>query len=102
MSMTAQSKSTALVALVAGVFFGSVVFGQGGGPALQAPRGVAIEASGDLVVVDFVLAAVVRVDPVTGDRTIESKGTVTFVLTRGDEGLRIRHLHWSSRRKPSQ
>ncbi len=36
-----------------------------------------------------------------GDRTIESKGTVTFVLTRGDDGFRIRHLHWSSRRKPS-
>ena len=33
------------------------------------------------------------------DRTIESKGTGTFVLTRGDDGYRIRHLHWSSRKK---
>ncbi len=37
-----------------------------------------------------------------GDRTIESKGTVTFVLVRGDDGFRIRHLHWSSRKKKSQ
>ena len=37
-----------------------------------------------------------------GDRTIESKGTVTFVLVGGNDGFRIRHLHWSSRRKKSQ
>ena len=36
------------------------------------------------------------------DRTVESKGTVTFVLVGGDDGFRIRHLHWSSRRKKSQ
>ena len=34
-------------------------------------------------------------------RMIESKGTVTFVLIREDGEYRIRHLHWSSRRKPS-
>jgi ketosteroid isomerase-like protein len=33
------------------------------------------------------------------DRTIESKGTVTFVLIHGDDGFKIRHLHWSSRPK---
>ena len=36
------------------------------------------------------------------DRLIESIGTVTFVLVRGADGLRIRHLHWSSRaQKPA-
>lgn len=33
------------------------------------------------------------------DREIESRGTVTFVFVRGEEGFLIRHLHWSSRRK---
>ena len=32
-------------------------------------------------------------------RVIESRGTVTFVLVREDQGFRIRHLHWSSRKK---
>ena len=32
-------------------------------------------------------------------RVIESIGTVTFVLVGGDKGFRIRHLHWSSRKK---
>ena len=35
------------------------------------------------------------------ERTIESRGTVTFVMVVEDSGLRIRHLHWSSRRKPA-
>ena len=33
------------------------------------------------------------------ERVIESIGTVTFVLVRGADGLRIRHLHWSSRKQ---
>ena len=32
---------------------------------------------------------------------IESRGTVTFVLERHGESYEIRHMHWSSRRKPS-
>lgn len=32
-------------------------------------------------------------------RKIDSRGTVTFVLVREEGGFRIRHLHWSSRRK---
>ena len=32
-------------------------------------------------------------------RVVESIGTVTFVMVRGDKGFLIRHLHWSSRRK---
>ena len=33
------------------------------------------------------------------ERLIESRGTVTFVLTGEPGKYRIRHLHWSSRRK---
>ena len=32
-------------------------------------------------------------------KTVESKGTVTFVLVREGDAYRIRHLHWSSRKK---
>ncbi len=32
------------------------------------------------------------------DREIDSRGTVTFVLLVEDDVVRIRHLHWSSRR----
>lgn len=32
-------------------------------------------------------------------KTVESKGTVTFVLVREADAYRIRHLHWSSRKK---
>ena len=48
--------------------------GTGTGPALQFPVAIAVEASGDLVVVDRNLQALVRVDPATGDRTILSDG----------------------------
>jgi hypothetical protein len=32
-------------------------------------------------------------------RNINSKGTVTFAMIRGDGPYEIRHLHWSSRRR---
>ncbi len=32
------------------------------------------------------------------ERTIRSRGTVTFVLVREEGAYKIRHLHWSSRR----
>ncbi len=32
-------------------------------------------------------------------REIDSRGTVTFVLVRSEGQFRIRHLHWSSRKK---
>ena len=32
------------------------------------------------------------------ERTIRSRGTVTFVLVRETDTYKIRHLHWSSRR----
>jgi hypothetical protein len=38
------------------------------------PVSIAVEVSGDLAVIDAFLQAVVRVDPVTGDRTILSEG----------------------------
>lgn len=31
---------------------------------------------------------------------IESVGTITFVLIEADGTYRVRHMHWSSRRKP--
>ena len=46
--------------------------GTGTGPALSVPLDIAVEASGDLVVTDGVLDAVLRVDPVTGDRVLVS------------------------------
>src|SRR5688572_15258935 len=44
----------------------------GSGPALRFPGGIEVEATGTLVVVDGVLDAVLRVDPVTGNRTVIS------------------------------
>jgi hypothetical protein len=44
----------------------------GNGPGFEAPSSIAVEADGHLVVVDVSLKAVVRVDPVSGDRTILS------------------------------
>lgn len=41
-----------------------------------------------------------RIDLKDG-KIIESRGTVTFLLIREKKEYRIRHLHWSSRRKPS-
>jgi len=32
-------------------------------------------------------------------KAVESKGTVTFVLVRENSAYRIRHMHWSSRKK---
>lgn len=32
-------------------------------------------------------------------KEVDSKGTVTFVLVREGDAYRIRHLHWSSRKK---
>ena len=54
------------------------------------PRGIAVEASGDLVVVDTGLDAVVRVDPVTGDRTIVSDaGTGTGPAFNSPRGIAV-------------
>jgi len=48
----------------------------GSGPGFISPRGIAIEADGSLVVVDIGLEAAVRVDPVSGDRTIISDAVI--------------------------
>ena len=40
---------------------------------LEAPRGIAVEATGQLVVVDGVFGAVLRVEPRSGDRAIISR-----------------------------
>jgi ketosteroid isomerase-like protein len=34
-----------------------------------------------------------------GGKAVESKGTVTFVLVRENGAYKIRHMHWSSRKK---
>jgi len=44
----------------------------GSGPGFVTPLGIAVESDGSLVVIDSGLEAVVRVDQVTGDRTIIS------------------------------
>jgi len=49
--------------------------GVGSGPAFEDPIGIAVEASGTLVVADPILQAVLRVDPVSGDRAIISDAT---------------------------
>jgi len=54
----------------------SVTIFIGSGPGFLSPFGIAVEADGSLVVVDFGLDAVVRVDPVSGDRTIISNASI--------------------------
>ncbi len=46
--------------------------GIGSGPGFINPFGIAVEADGSLVLSDSGLEAVVRVDPISGDRTILS------------------------------
>jgi streptogramin lyase len=50
--------------------------GVGSGPAFGAPYGIALEPSGSFVVADLALDAVLRVDPVTGDRTVVSNARI--------------------------
>jgi streptogramin lyase len=57
------------------------------GPGFLAPRSIAVEADGTLVVADLGLVAVVRVDPISGDRTIISDDSIGggpgFISPRG-------------------
>jgi hypothetical protein len=48
----------------------------GSGPPFFSPTDLAVEASGSLVVVDGHVAAMLRVDPVSGDRTGVSHATI--------------------------
>lgn len=41
-----------------------------------------------------------RIDLKAG-KVVESRGTVTFLFVKEQSEYRIRHLHWSSRRKPA-
>ena len=54
----------------------SVTIFIGSGPGFLSPFGITVEADGSLVVVDFGLDAVVRVDQVSGDRTIISDASI--------------------------
>lgn len=57
-----------------------------------------VQASRDQTMVFVALPIEYRI-VLRDQRVIESTGTVTFVMVGEDRGLRIRHLHWSSRRK---
>lgn len=46
----------------------------GNGSAFSSPEVIAVDAAGMLVVIDALLGTVMRVDPVTGDRTIVASG----------------------------
>lgn len=54
-------------------------------------------ADGSMAFVAWPIEYTIRL---TEGRLIESRGTVTFVLERHEGDYKIRHLHWSSRRKP--
>jgi len=65
------------------------------------PKDLEITESGDATLV--VLAWPIEYTISLKDqRTIRSRGTVTFVLGRQDGAYKIRHLHWSSRRLDSK
>jgi sugar lactone lactonase YvrE len=44
----------------------------GGGPEFISPTGIAVESSGDILVIDWTLGSVLRIDPTSGDRTVVS------------------------------
>ena len=65
----------ALVLTLGMILTGATVLGQevrGSGPDFRAPLDIAVESTGTLVVVDDGLEALVRVDPISGNRTILS------------------------------
>ena len=60
-----------------GTFLSIPLFAQvGSGPGFVTPFGIAVESDGNLVVVDAGLEVVVRVDAVSGDRTILSDASI--------------------------
>jgi len=62
----------------------------GAGPMWLHPAGVAVEATGTLVVADGALAAILRVDPVTGDRTLVSgPGVGSGPPLEGSKGIAV-------------
>jgi hypothetical protein len=70
---TVISGCTAVDPAGSGACVGTIL---GRGRPFAFPRGLAVEADGHLVVVDLFDAAVVRVDPVSGDRTIVADDTI--------------------------
>jgi len=48
----------------------------GNGPAFEAPQGLAVETTGQVLVVDATLQVLLRVDPVSGHRTVLSSTTM--------------------------
>lgn len=58
----------------------------GSGPPFVDLQDIALEPDGNLVVVDALLAAVLRVNPLTGDRTLVSRGGVAPATERRAAG----------------
>jgi hypothetical protein len=54
----------------------------GGGPFFQLPQGIAVEADGQLVIADWGLRGLVRIDPSTGFRRIVSRRSYVFPTAR--------------------
>jgi streptogramin lyase len=77
LSMRCFSRESVVLALIVSLFSPSAAVSQiGAGPRIGEPVGVAVEASGDLVVIDRASQSVFRVDPTTGDRTLISGASV--------------------------
>jgi hypothetical protein len=73
---TAAGSVVLILALASIACIGADSESIGSGPEFEAPYGIAVEAGGSLVMVDAALEAVVRVDPVSGDRTILSDASI--------------------------
>lgn len=56
----------------------------------------AVSADGSMAMVAWPLEYRIQLKD---GKTIDSQGTITFVLVRERDAYRIRHLHWSSRKK---
>lgn len=67
-------------------------------------QGMSQETLRDVVTISGDLALVTRSSSTkgtSGERTVDSLGAETMVLMRTPSGWKIRHIHWSSRRRPA-
>ena len=67
-------------------------------------QGLKQETLREVVTISGDLALVTRSSSTkgtSGERTIDSIGAETMVLMRTPSGWKIRHIHWSSRRRPT-
>jgi streptogramin lyase len=59
----------------------------GAGPEFAVPYGIAVESSGDILVIDASLKSVLRVDPTSGDRTVISGCIDEFCVSTVGSGV---------------